>query len=384
MKYHSLLIIGLLFISFGSAFAEDHSIVHVSPFYLEASYVGDALGNFSGGIKRGAAYLGTANVRFSFDTEKAGFWNGGQFYIDGANTHGNTPSADLVGDFQIVSNIEAGNLTYVHELWYKQQFKKFSAILGVQDLNAEFASGESAGLFLNSSFGVHSTISNNIPSPIFPLTALGFQVHYTFSEKWNGKIAVFDGLPEGFKHNTHNLSWKLDPNEGYLLVSEFAFLNLLSGKLPGTYKFGGYYHNHYDSGNATDSLVKLNHENYGLYVVFDQALFKHSDGQALSMFAQASVSPKSKNTNCNYLGLGLNYTGLLKNRFNDILGVAVARAGFKNSVFSNETTLELTYKLQLTECLFLQPDFQYVIHPAGTDDKLDNALVGILRFGFKI
>jgi len=361
--------------------AQNKLVVHSNPFHFEASYVGDALANFSGGLHEGATYLGMANFRLSFDTEIAGFWKGGLFYIDAANTHGGKPSDKLIGDFQIASNIEAGNLTYVHEFWFSQKIGKGSTIFGVQDLNAQFASSDLAGNFLNSSFGVHSTISNNIPSPIFPLTALGWQLQYEFSAKLNGKVAVFDGLPEGYKHNNHHLSWKLDPDEGYLLISEFSYKSSVFDHRPGTYKIGAYYHNHYDLKNTTDSISVKNHENYGGYMVADQVVYASPNGGELALFAQASISPKSKNTNSDYLGLGLNYKGLFNTRMDDIFGLAMARAGFKNSIFSNETTLELTYKSQLTQFLFVQPDFQYIIHPAGTDEIIDNAFVGLIRVG---
>ncbi|HEX3009230.1 MAG TPA: carbohydrate porin, partial [Bacteroidales bacterium] len=90
------------------------------PLNFEASYIGESFNNLSGGIKRGSTYEGMANLRISFDTDKARLWKGGQFYIHAANTHGGTPSCDLVGDFQVASNIEAGNHTYIQEFWFKQ------------------------------------------------------------------------------------------------------------------------------------------------------------------------------------------------------------------------------------------------------------------------
>lgn len=159
-----------------------------SPFGFEASYIGDVVNNFSGGIKKGGSYLGMANIKLSFETEKARWWKGGKFFIHGANTHGGEPSRDFIGDFQGVSNIEAGNLTYLHELWYKQTIGKFIFTLGLQDLNAEFMTSEYAGHFINSSFGVHSTIADNVPTPIFPLTAFGLQFQYQISDKITAKM----------------------------------------------------------------------------------------------------------------------------------------------------------------------------------------------------
>jgi len=382
MNYHLIVVSSFFYFLCSHLNAQVQPTVHTTPFSFDASYVGDGFRNFSGGIQKGGTYLGKAHIGLSFNTEKAGFWKGGQFYINGSNTHGGRPSKTFTGDFQIISNIEAGNLTYVHELWFNQRFGKFSSILGVQDLNAEFASSEFSGLFLNSSFGVHSTIANNIPSPIFPLTALGWQFQYDFTENMSGKVAIFDGLPEGYKHNTPNLSWTLDPNEGYLLISEFAMKNLLSESHAGNYKLGIYYHNHYGRNNPVDSLMLLTHVNYGVYMVADQTLFEYGNGKILSAFAQLAWSPASKNTNFNYLGFGLNYKGLINRRPVDVLGIALARAGFKSDVFSSETTLEMTYKFQLCEQLYIQPDIQYIIHPAGTEMQLYNVLAGIIRFGF--
>lgn len=139
---------------------------------------------------------------------------------------GSTPSENLIGDFQTVSNLEAGNLTYMHEIYYKQTLGKLTTIIGLQDLCAEFVSSENAALYLNSSFGVPSTISSNLPVPIFPLTSIGMQFQYQFSEKIIAKFALFDGLPDDFDINPHNLSWRLSGDDGFLAFSELNLQNL--------------------------------------------------------------------------------------------------------------------------------------------------------------
>jgi porin len=47
----------------------------------------------------------------------------------------------------------------------------------------------------------------------------------------------------------------------------------------------------------------------------------------------------------------------------------------------HETVLEASYKLQINDQLFLQPDLQYIINPGGYR-HLDSALVTALRFDF--
>lgn len=138
-----------------------------SAFSFGASYTGDIVSNTMGGIETGTVYLGMVNAGLGFDTEKANLWKGGEFFITVANTHGAEPTSELIGDFQSVSNIEAGSLTYFHELWYKQAFGKVSFVVGIQDLNTEFVTSEYGANLINSSFGIPSLFADNISSPIF-------------------------------------------------------------------------------------------------------------------------------------------------------------------------------------------------------------------------
>ena len=360
-------------------YAQADTIKKSSPFTLGVSYIGNSVTNISGGIRQGSVYLGMANLRVSFNTSSAGFWKGGELFLNAANTHGGMPSQTLVGDFQGVSNIEAGDLTYLLELWFKQSFGPISIIAGLQDMNTEFAVSECSGIFLNGSFGVHSTIAHNVPVPIFPLTAIGIQLQWNVQENISAKIAVFDGLPDAFESNPYNLEWNLKTDDGLLTLGEVSYHRSRKNRLDGTYKLGGYYHNHvcHSDEKGNDCATP----DYGIYFLADQVLFTRSSDRQLSFFTQIGLSPKEINDNWFYLGFGLNYTGLFPKRTDDVLGVAIAHAGFNNAIRGNETTAELTYMMKMNEHFFIQPDFQYVINPSGTDEKLENAFVGTMRIG---
>ena len=340
-----------------------------SPFSFSASYTGDVVSNFSGGIKTGTVYLGLANMKGDFNTETAKWWKGGEAFVNIGNTHGGEPTAKLIGDFQGISNIEAGNLTFLYELWYKQSFGNLSLTLGLQDLNANFAVNENGNLFANSSFGIHSSIADNIPSPIFPLTALGVKLQWNVSDSFEWQAAIFDGTPDDFENNPYNTDWKLSRDQGLLAVTEFQVKkSLLKGK-SGYYKFGIYYHQHNDTIDAVQ-------KNSGFYFVGDQQITN-----GLSVFSQIGLSPKSLNKNDLYYSLGFNYKGLFNKRQDDQFGIAVAHAGIHESIIGNETTIEMAYQYQVNKNIYIKPDIQYIINPAGTSKKLDNALVGFVRFG---
>lgn len=53
------------------------------PFAIGASFTGDAVRNFYGGMRTGNSYLGLATVEVAFDIEKAGWCKGNGFYFPG-------------------------------------------------------------------------------------------------------------------------------------------------------------------------------------------------------------------------------------------------------------------------------------------------------------
>ncbi len=357
------------------------SINNIKIFTHEASYIGDVIGNVSGGKKTGALFLGMANIKIGFETKNLGLWKGGEFFLNGASTHGGTPSEKLLGDFQVASNIEAGNHTYLHELWYKHSFETFEIVIGLQDLNAEFVTSEYAGSFINSSFGIPSLIADNIPVPIFPLTALGIAGKFKISEDVAIQAAIFDGLPEDFESNQYNVNWDLKSNDGVLVFSELQFATNF-GNMPGTLKAGYYFHSHLkETCPETKITETVFDKNYGFYAVADQRIYQFSENRVLGLFAQLAVSPTNINSHNYYLGGGINYTGIFDNEGEDAVGIAFAHAGFRDSSLKNETTIEMFYRVSITENLFAQPDFQYIINPAGTESNLNNALAFFMRFG---
>ncbi len=371
----------LLFLATLNGFSEPADTLRQTAWQLNASYKGDFVTNFRGGIQTGSTYLGLADLFLHFDTEKAGLWKGGEFLIHGANSHGGEPSANLIGDFQVVSNIEAGNHTFLYECWFKQKFANVTATIGLQDLNAEFAASDVGSLFLNSSFGVHSVISDNILAPIFPLTSPGITMCWDTSEKISLKTAVYRGCPIDFEENPYNIKWDMDHLQGLLWVTEGQYR--WSGKQGNSnvFKTGVFFHQHCPESGVINSETgdELTHD-YGAYVVADHQLW-HEGNRNFSVFYQLGVCPR--NDNFAYLGAGCAYTGLLSKKGADVLGLAIANGMLTKERGRDETAIELTYKVQVTSQIYLQPEMQYVVHPGGTDMKLKNATVGLVRLGLE-
>jgi porin len=355
---------------------------HEPALQLNATYKGDFVHNFQGGITTGSTYLGLADLFVSFDTEKAGLWKGGEFLVHGANTHGGAPSAELVGDFQGISNIEAGNHTFLYELWIRQKFFNVTATVGLQDLNVEFANSNVSSLFINSSFGINSVMATTIVAPIFPVTKPGITVSADISDNIILKSAVYKGCPVDFEANPHNLNWDVNYQEGLLFITEGQYTWTGSKERYNIVKGGVFFHQYCPEDGMYN--YQSNHllKDHGVYLVGEHQLsLTEDEGEGLKIFYQGAFSPG--NENFGYFGAGFSYTGLLSSKGSDVFGLAFADGMRDDNCGNNEISFELTYKVQLSDQLYLQPDMQYVVRPGGTTSRLENATVGLLRVGME-
>ncbi|MFC2138831.1 carbohydrate porin, partial [Bacteroidota bacterium] len=357
-----------------------------NPLTFEAGYVSDIVSNFSGGIKTGSTYLGNIDLAVTLNTESAGLWKSGELFLNMQNTHGGTPTADLVGDLQVFDNIENGGFSYLYQLFYKHSIGKLSVLVGKHDLNAEFFTSDYAGEYINSTFGIMSLAPLNVPVSIFPKTSLGAIIKY---DLWDGlaiQAAVYDGDPLDLDADPYSTDFKVNSEEGYMSFIE-VHANTVIGSLPGTYKLGSFHHSA-DFADCSDSM-KSHNGNLGAYIIADQMVYKEADdsNQGLGLLFQTGIAPCSKNLNDFYLAFGLNYYGLFPGRDEDVLGIAIAHASISNDLVKNdpdnilkhETVIEFVYGATIHENIAIKPNLQYIINP-GADASLSNALAGILRF----
>jgi porin len=154
------------------------------------------------------------------------------------------------------------------------------------------------------------------------------------------------------------------------------------------YKIGGFYH----SGAFTRwSQDRDRRGNGGGYVTANQLLWRENqrDQQGLSAFARLGLAPRDRNVLDVAGDAGLGYRGLFPGRDGDDFGVGVSvkryspefsdaerRAGSPGR--DHETVFEVSYSAKVTPWLAVQPDVQYVLHPAG-DHGARNALVAGVR-----
>ena len=364
---------------------EDHGLT------LDATYTADFWVNTRGGrsTSGACAYLGLVDVALTFDTEKAGLWDGGIIFIDFQDIHGSTISERHVGDLQFLDNIEGPDRTQVSEYWYRQSLLdgKLAFKLGKMDANSDFAYVDYGQEFIHSSPG----FPPNIPLPTYPDPALGAVLFIEPVEWCYLNAGVYDGAGTG-----NRWDWEAafhGPDDSFTIV-ELGLrptFTLGSQRLPGTYRVGGWYHSgSWDllaTGQEPETPLRRRRGNTGVYVAIDQQLLLEQpdddqDRQGLGMFFQFSWADSRHNEISQYYGGGFEYVGLLPTRDRDVTGIGMFHGSLSGRLQSaeqrySETAIELFHRFQVTPCLVVKPDLQYIVNPGGGDTR--DALVAGVR-----
>jgi len=320
-------------------------------------YAGEWVRGLAGGQSRQTIYHDNLDLTLNVDAEAAGLWKGGRLFVHGLRNHGADPSASMIGDLQVASNIEAPDQFIVHEAWLEQNFGEWLSLLaGLHDLNSEFYVSEYASLFFNSSFGIGPELSANVPASLFPKAGLGARIRIQPVQASYIQAAVYDGDPatRGFR-----------AGEGRMWIAE------IGASADGMAAHLGYWRHTAIKRFQGKSFA---HDS-GYYGVLDLRLGQWDAGQA-GAFVQWGQPAGDRNDVTGYLGYGLHLVGLIPGRSDDELGIAVANA---RTITGTERTIEATYRLALAGWLSLQPSYQWIIHPGG-DRTQAMARVALLRF----
>lgn len=375
------LILGCVFLSTVSASADtltgdwggDRSKLTENGVDIALTYKGEVGKALKRGVnEKKTSYIENLDLKITLDAEKLLSLKDTTFFIYGLGSrgseNGNSPSVN-VGDHQGTSNIEAPVDDFkLYEAWVQKEFfdKKLSVLFGLHDLNSEFYVTESSGLFLNASFGIGKDLSQtgvNGPS-IFPFTAPSLRIK-TQQEEYYLQAALFNaqaGDPDNLK-GTHV---RMGGSDGTLAIAELGMT--VSGK----FAVGAWSYNR--------TFQHLNEPtevgNSGYYLLAD-----HNVTENTSAFLRYGVASNGPNE------VGTCVTGGLV--FDKALGFGVTSATpseankttseLAGTPLTTETTFELTYRFEVYPGFSLQPDYQYITHPA-MEESARGVHVGSFRF----
>ena len=394
------------------------------------TYIGEALGNVSGGLKRGAAADGLLEADIDTDLEKFLGWKGAAFHASGYQIHSTDHfTSKNLASLITSSNIESFDSTLLFELWFEQKFlnDKVSLRFGQLAADSEFLISDTAGLFIGNTFGWAILPSLNLPTggPIYPLATPGVRLKVTPDQQLSALIALYNGNPVDPNFDPprgrerYGFAFRID--DPPLVMGELQWKynrDKDATGLPGTLKIGGWHHfgKFDDQRFGTDGLSLADpvsngvparlRGNSGIYGLIDQQLYQlpgADAGKGISAFARAMAAPEDRNSLNFYGDAGLVFSGFVPNRPGDMFGIALAYSNISHAaagldqdarafgggslVRDFELDLELNYQAQIVPGWTVQPMFQYIWHPGGNvanpNDPAGRAIGDAAVFGLR-
>lgn len=358
----------------------------VRPFALLTA---EGWGNVAGGLRPGAWYNHLLDFGVELDTAKLGLWSGGSLLVQFfwvQNARDDASFADDTGASNPVSNIMAANHFRVYNLWYRQAWREETFVIKAGQLAADddFMGSDYAGLFINPAFGAMPSqvgtplARGNSPAfPIYPVAAPGVFFSVSPAESWYAQAGVYYGRPGPDTGDNRGFDWAGESPFEVAMFFEGGYRYKLANR-PATLRLGSAYHTgrwEDFSSRAADGTVAAQPAAPSFYAIHDLELLASPEGKpVLGLFWRGGMTPEPELSIVSaYTDAGLNWFGPLPGRLNDVAGAAVSYTRFgedfrrstsPGSVAADETTLELTYRAQLTRWFSIQADTQLLFNPA--------------------
>ena len=363
----------------------------------------EVLANLSGGLKRGATYDGLTTLTLQLDTQKAFGWNGGTFNVSALQIHGRNLSQFYLANLHTVSGIEATPTTRLWEVWYQQAFLdgKLDVKIGQQSVDQEFINSGFSALFVNTMMGWPMLPSADLYAggPAYPFSSLGVRLRAQPAEGFTVLAGVFQDNPPGGPFNNDgqlrgNTRWggNLNLRTGALFMAELQYVinQRAAYKLGAWYDTAHFPDQRFDTAGglladpAGTGTPRMRRGNISVYALADQTIWRPNPDspRALAIFARVMGAPGDRNLVDVSVNAGITLKAPLPGRDDDTFGIGYGLANISRNargfdrdgnvfggtalpVRGHEQFIEVTYQAQITPWLQVQPDFQYVIRPAG-------------------
>ena len=398
-------------------------------FAFTIAYVGDTLGNATGGTKRGAVHQGRFDFEADFDFEKLAGWAGLRAHANVFAIYGHGLTHTNLLNLATISEIEAQPETRLYEAYLEQSLwgGKLMIKVGQQAADIEFFDSQTDDLFVNGTFGWPAIKATNLPAggPAPPIAVPGVRVKAAPTEEITVFAAIFNGNPaapglgDPQLRDKHALAFRV--NDAPWLIGQVRYDDALDAggrALPGNITPGAWYHTgdfddqRFTASNLSiadpngDGIARKLRGNYGLFGVLEQTLYRpasvtekgvSASVPGITLFARAAYSPPDRNLIDFYADGGIGFVGFVPGRPIDRFGVGLAYmhisgaarqldrdtqvfGGLPTPVRSAETLVEMIYEAHVKPGWLLQPYFQYVFRPSGgIPDPNDPS--GVTRIG---
>ena len=319
---------------------------------LDAEAIDDLHGGIEPGVTGDALLRGAIRV----DGRALGLPAGSRVRAAFDRVQGGSASASRIGAVQSVSNIEADARSRLSELWYGQRAGAgWDLRAGLIAADAHFDTVDSAQLLLNSSFGAQPSWAANSLSLFYPASGVGVMASHS-QGAWTQRAGLFQADP-GDRSSALR--------RGPMLLGETAWRSPHGASVKlGLWGWRGH-------GMPDPDLPS---PAWGGWVALERG---PGDDGSPGAFVRAGWSAADRAVVPHDLQAGILLRSPL--RAADRISAGVARAALRG--VEHETVYELGYRVPISRHAWLQPDLQYLRHPAG---RLPSATVAMLRLHMEL
>src|SRR5262249_15555073 len=260
-----------------------------------AIWIGDNIGNVTGGTSHGAIHFRRFDLSADAGPETLVGRTGLKFYANTYHLYGRGLSRNYIHNLATISEIEALPESRLYNAWFEQSFfnNRLSIRVGQQPADVEFFDSETDDLFINGTFGWPAIMGVNLPAggPAPPIAVPGIRVNAQIADKITAFGAVFNGLaarPGGGAQqlrDNHGLAFRV--NDPPWVIGQVRFdydLNIGGRPLAGNFTPGGWKHyGDFDHQRFTaegfsiadpdgTGIPAKMRGNYGIFAVVEQVL----------------------------------------------------------------------------------------------------------------
>jgi porin len=356
--------------------------------YYNAIYAG----NVSGGHSTDSSYAGDLYAGTKIDFGKWLGWNPLVFTLSGIDRHGRSIDEAVGGQYSVMQLV-GGQSGFLYEMNLEAKFldDTLAIKLGRMSATDDFVGSPYYSYSLNNAVNgqIRAALFDGVMTS-YPFPVWGGRLKYQPNEEFNAMLGVYQLSDDMFDRTDRGVDFSIEGDDGVSVFTQVGW-NPKFADRPAHFYAGINQAfkelTHFNDTDTSNYFIRYYaHADYQVYsegrgskeglVAF--ATFAYTDQQDIAIIPIQST-------------LGLNYQGLLPDRPDDNTVFFMTYGQFSNDYAASkeatgdhapdyEMVLEAGHRFQMTKFSYIQPDVQYIVHPAG-NASTENALVLGVQYG---
>lgn len=388
----------------------------------QAAYTGEAAANVDGGERRGSAYAGQLFVGADIDMSKAVDWNDTKVHVAFTNRHGQNLSQNYIGNSTSVQEIYGGQNSRLVRLTIEKMFLdgQLQVEAGRTVANISFLGSELCQYFqTNAACGNPTFVFRTSNFTWWPVSSWAAHAQYNFNDKVYFHAGVYEENTVHQRPGDHGFDWRTSGSTGVIVPFTLGYrTSWENDEYPRQYEIGGWY----DGADYTDpardeagNFAALSGEDYatrngrsGAFVRFEQTVLRADmeSRRRVSLFGAFLTGVSGELSQDYFIKAGFVKHGTFLGRDRDTIGFVITRQQYSDDALedqallrlqnggtgypqSSQTMMELSYGIQFSDDIRIQPNVHYIINPDQFNERdrttdLPDAWVVGLRFDINL